>query len=96
MTCGRETIPRHCAEKFEEISVRLGKLDLIARDVRLLRMAVVGNGVPERSLAHRLRRLEERRECTRTIRARWAERLWKLCVATALVVFGWWIKSRQS
>ena len=94
--CNSESMPRRCAEKFEEISHSLGKIDHVAEDVKILRRAVAGNGSTEHSLAFRMRRLEQGTERSRSTRARWRERLWRLCVAAALIVFGWWLKAQRT
>jgi len=86
-------IPRACAEKFEEISEALGRICAMARDVRKLREAVIGNGRAETSLVFRLRKLEEASEATCGRRRRGRERVWRIVVATGLIVFGWWLKS---
>jgi len=91
--CHTTSVPRPCAEKFEEISRSLGSLDRMAEDLAVLRRAVVGNGSTERSLTYRLGRLEDAADFTRSAKARWAERIWRLCIALGLVVFGWWLKS---
>ena len=92
-TCDYGSIPRQCAEKFEEISHSLGQIKLVAEDVRALRRAIIGNGRPDGSLAFRLRRLEQLRTDSRSALRRWIDRLWKLAVAAALVVLGWWLKA---
>ena len=91
--CDNNIMPRGCAEKFEEFSRLLAKLDSVAEDVAVLRKAVVGNGDAAHSLAHRLRRLEECKEIDHGVKVRWRNRLWRLLVAVGLVLFGWWLKS---
>lgn len=91
--CHTTSLPRPCAEKFEEISRSLGSLDRMAEDLAVLRRTVAGNGTTERSLTYRLVRLEEAADFTRGNKTRWAERVWRLCVALGLVVFGWWLRS---
>ena len=86
------TIRRHCAEKFEELSRALGRVDTMADDLAALRRAVVGNGEPERSLLVRVQLLEESRRTIRGTRAKWGERLWKSLIAVALVLMGWWLR----
>jgi len=88
-----DSMPRTCAEKFERIGRSLALVDRIAEDVAALRRAVVGNGRAEQSLSFRVGQLERGRRGLRRARARWAERLWKLLVATGLVVLGWWLGS---
>lgn len=91
--CQNTSLPRPCAEKFEEISRSLGKLDRMAEDIAVLRRTVVGNGRAESSLAYRVGRLEADTRRERSAKSRWAERIWRLCVAGGLVMFGWWLKS---
>ena len=91
--CHTTSLPRPCAEKFEDISRSLGSLDRMADDLAVLRRTVVGNGEAERSLTYRLGRLEEAADFTRSDTLRWADRVWRLCVALGLVVLGWWLKS---
>ena len=91
--CDNNTMPRGCAEKFEEFSRSLAKLDSVAEDVGVLRRAVVGNGDAAHWLACRLRRLEECKEIDHGVRVRWRNRLWRLFAAVGLVLFGWWLKS---
>lgn len=92
MRCTGDSLPRPCAEKFEEMSRVLGKVDRMAEDVKVLRSAVVGNGNAKDSLAFRVRSLEESNSVVRGNRRRWGERLWRVAVAVSLVLFGWWIK----
>ena len=91
--CHTTSLPRQCAEKFEEISRSLSALDRMADDIGVLRRTVVGNGRAEGSLAYRVGRLEDSATHARSDKTRWAERAWRLCVAAGLVVFGWWLKS---
>ena len=91
--CHTTSLPRPCAEKFEEISRSLASLDRMAEDIGVLRRTVVGNGRAEGSLAYRVGRLEEDATDTRSDTTRWADRAWRLCVAAGLIVFGWWLKS---
>ena len=91
--CHTTTLPRPCAEKFEEISCSLASLDRIADDVGVLRRTVVGNGRAEGSLAFRVGRLEQDARATQSAAARWTDRAWRLCVAAGLIMFGWWLKS---
>ena len=91
--CDSNIMPRGCAEKFEEFSRSLAKLDSVAEDVSILRKAVVGNGDVAHSLVCRVRRLEECKEIDHDVKVRWRGRLWRLLVAVGLVVFGWWLKS---
>ena len=91
--CADESIPQHCADRFEKISRSLGKIDRMSEDVTTLRRAVVGNGNAESSLTFRLRKLEDDNRNTDSRKRRWGERAWKLVVGGGLVVFGYWIKS---
>jgi len=91
--CHTTSLPHPCAERFEHISRSLGSLDRMADDLAALRRTVVGNGSTERSLAHRLVRLEEAADFTRSAKTRWAQRVWRLGVALGLVVLGWWLRA---
>lgn len=91
--CQNTSLPRPCAEKFEEISRSLGKLDRMAEDIAVLRRTVVGNGSAEDSLTYRVGLLEADTRHARSAKTRWAERVWRLCVAGGLIVFGWWLRS---
>lgn len=91
--CNSQSIPHHCADKFEEISTALGKLGSVPDDVKELRKAVIGNGKPERALVFRVKRLEDSSENIRSTKRRWGERIWKVVAAAALVFFGAWLKS---
>ena len=93
--CDGPTMPRHCAERFEDISRTLGKIDRMAEDVRALRKAVAGNGNTERSLAFRVGCLEQNCERATSARARWGRRIWKSLMAVLLVLFGAWIRSTR-
>ena len=92
MECSGNTLPRPCAEKFEEMSRALGKIDQMARDVEILRRAVVGNGNARDSLAFRVRRIEECNDLAGSNRRKWGDRLWRMAIAIGLVLLGWWIK----
>ena len=87
------SIPRFCAEKFDEISRALGQIEGMAEDIRVLRKAVIGNGQVDGSLWFRVSRLEEAQSDKRSLRRRWGERVWRLAVGAALVLCGWWLKS---
>ena len=91
--CHPTSLPRPCAEKFEEISRSLAALDRMAEDIGVLRRTVVGNGSAADSLAYRVGRLEDEADSARSSTARWADRMWRLCVAAGLVVLGWWLGS---
>ena len=91
--CSEDSLPHHCAGKFEEISHALGKIGGIADDVATLRRAVVGNGRTEESLAFRVSKLEGAASSRKGSRRKWGERVWKVAVAVGLVLFGYWIKS---
>ncbi len=87
--CDNGSMPRHCAEKFGEISRSLGQLDRMGADLKLLREAVVGNGRPYGSVIFRLKQLETAHLDSKSTRRRWSDRAWKLIVAATLVVLGW-------
>ena len=83
MQCTENSLPRPCAERFEEISRVLGKIGRMAKDVEVLRSAVVGNGNAQDSLAFRVRRLEECNYVMRSSRRKWGDRLWRTAVASS-------------
>ena len=92
-----EPIRVDCAKQFGDIQNALGginvKMDSLTEDTVLVKKALIGNGVIEKSVMHRLLVLEASDNSGLMAKKRWSERTWQLFKAAGLVAFGFWIKS---
>ena len=85
--CQSDTMPRGCAEQFNEIHARLAIVDSVANDVKLMRTALIGNGKPEGSIAFRLRVVESAHALADSALAKAGSRRWQIymiCLSAAI------------